>query len=182
VSSPRPPPYWPPGRDLPGPVVEPGTSPVVWVLLAAVLFAAGLGASYLIFEASDEETPEAATEPDDEAPAVDEEESEAEDDEPEAEPPAVPTLGEVQATLTFVEGATPGQIERIEQAWRDSPLLSGVLFSTAEEIEDVMGFGADSLAAWGDEEDAEAIETFVCGFADDPGVALVGVGTEPCGR
>jgi len=72
------------------------------------------------------------------------------------------------------------EMDRIERAWRDHPLLSGVLATSAEEMEEAMGLSVASLAAWGDAEDTDAIDDFVCGYADDPAVQLVGVGASPC--
>ena len=60
-------------------------------------------------------------------------------------------------------------MDRIEGAWRDNPLLSGLLATSAEEMEEAMGLSVASLAAWGDAEDADAIEAFVCGCAHTEG-------------
>ena len=40
-------------------------------------------------------------------------------------------------------------MDRIEGAWRDNPLLSGVPATSVEEMEEAMGLSVASLAAWG---------------------------------
>ena len=148
------------------------------VLLGAALVAGGIGIGYLLFGEDDDEPTAAA--PVETTVAAEGEEQEP-GDPPEGDP-AGPTgpFGEVQATMTFNTDASAREMDRIERAWRDNPLLSGVLATSAEEMEEAMGLSVASLAAWGDAEDTDAIEDFVCGYADDPAVQLVGVGASPC--
>jgi len=96
-------------------------------------------------------------------------------------------LNDVQATLIFEPDARPAQIRRVERAWEDEPLLSGVILLGPEEIEDLgggdlpPGLVPSTVTAFGAEEDAGAVRDFVCSFADDPGVQLIQlVGTDAC--
>lgn len=96
-------------------------------------------------------------------------------------------IDDVQATLLFDADATPTQIRRVERAWEDSPLLSGVVSLTGEEIDDLTGGSLPpglvpaTVTAFGAEEDAAQVRDFVCSFADDPGVQLVQLfGTDVC--
>ncbi len=96
-------------------------------------------------------------------------------------------LGEIQAILLFEPEASERQMDRIDQAWSDSDLLSSVLRLDADELPSVPGLpdGAlpTSVSGFAQEEDAEAVRAFVCSFVDDPGVEavqLTGPGTRPC--
>jgi len=94
---------------------------------------------------------------------------------------------DVQATVLFTPSATPAQVRRVEQAWEDEPLLSGVISLDTEELDDLTGGSLPpgmvppTITAFGAEEDAAQVREFVCSFADDPGVQLVQtLGTEAC--
>ncbi len=96
-------------------------------------------------------------------------------------------LDDVQATVIFTPSATPAQVRRVEQAWEDEPLLSGVISLDAEELNDLAGGSfppglvPQTVTAFGAEEDAAEVRRFVCSFADDPGVQLVQLlGAEAC--
>jgi hypothetical protein len=95
-------------------------------------------------------------------------------------------ISDIQAVAVFAPDATPAQINRVERAWQDEPLLSAVVLLDPEDLDDLGGGslpGAlpSTLSAFGPEEDAAAVREFVCSFADDPGVQSVQVlGTRPC--
>lgn len=140
--------------------------------LLLALFGAGVGVAFLVF-GDDDGSEAAVTTTTSQAPLS---------------RPTVPPLpdgagfGEVLAILTFNTTATPSQQERIERAWRANGMLQGVFTASAEEIEDFAGsgLGADTLGAWGEAEDRDRIQTFICRFADDPGVSIVGTENAPC--
>ena len=82
-----------------------------------------------------------------------------------------------QLTLTFTTSATVASTEDVEAAWRSDERLLGVYRMDADDVEDETGFPVSAMVAWTDAEDARAI---ACGYADEPGVAMVGVDDEPC--
>jgi hypothetical protein len=91
-------------------------------------------------------------------------------------PGAVP---DVQAVMTFTPDVTRRRIDRVEREWRANRHLLGVVVMSAEEVEAEIGLSTAAIAAWGDEEDRDAIERFVCGYQGEPGIALAGL-DDPC--
>jgi hypothetical protein len=94
-------------------------------------------------------------------------------------------VGEIQASIVFEPGTAEEVASPIEEAWADEPTLSGVLLVDPSDLPGSEGLppGATPLVltAFADEEDAEEVRRFVCGFVDEPAVLAVQLfGTEPC--
>jgi hypothetical protein len=95
-------------------------------------------------------------------------------------------VGELQAVALLDPDATRAQVDRVDEAWSESPLLSSVLVLDPDDLPmdpSLPGALQASVTGFAQEEDAEEVRAFVCGFADDPGVAsvqLLGPGTRPC--
>lgn len=98
-------------------------------------------------------------------------------------------MSSVQISVVFSPDADDRQVERIQDEFEGSELVSMVQFLSAEDVADVTGmtlpdgFEFDTLTAFGSSDaDPDDTRDFACSFADDPGVETVQVfGADPCG-
>jgi hypothetical protein len=184
---------------------------VLGAVAGAALTLGGFGIGFLLFGGADDAEPASAAvaepEADGDDPAEDDEfdrgrfdQADADDLEfPEGLDELLPDgfdslqdllrqqlAADVQVALAFTPGAPEGRTQPVVRAWQAHPALSGVYHLDTDRLEDLGGQDLpavvpDSISAFGDRADAGRIRTFVCGFADAPGVQFVEiVGTRPC--